>query len=434
MDDVMQLLRRVRDQTQALEKARQLYRDRLAPDFNTLDFIDALSEVRLSQVIAWLMNPRATHGQGGTFLSAFLDVLEAERDKEQPQAAAAGEAGSSSPIMKWNRASAKRADVRCEESTDARRRIDIVAETADWTLGIENKLRDAPDGTEQVSDYLKHLGESAGRSSWCLVYLTKDGRLPAQHSRGDECIPSRIGQGQFKPMSVDDLVTWLQRCRAVCRAQRVSAFIEDFERFLEKELKGIRDMTEHDLLLKLLTESRETVESAMKIALVADNIKYCLIDKFIQDIKYCIAKTSADGGSYSRWGVENDNLDGRIYGGIRIIYPELTDYHFRIEFMGPNYNRLAYGVRRNAKKSSPMDEDIRASLPGGHRGVWWIWRQDDPGRIGIERDWGSDVAPWGKIADGTMAEKLFDAAKEVHASLEKSDVLGQFASGPHQRS
>lgn len=71
---IRELLHRVQDHTNAFAKAKELYHERLAPDFNPFDFIEP-NEIRLSRILAWLLNPRTSHGQGGRFLDAFLARL-----------------------------------------------------------------------------------------------------------------------------------------------------------------------------------------------------------------------------------------------------------------------------------------------------------------------------------------------------------------------
>lgn len=46
----------------------------LAGDFNVFDFISP-DENRLSDILAFLLNPGAAHGQGNIFLIHFLNIL-----------------------------------------------------------------------------------------------------------------------------------------------------------------------------------------------------------------------------------------------------------------------------------------------------------------------------------------------------------------------
>jgi hypothetical protein len=45
--------------------------------------------------------------------------------------------------------------------------------------------------------------------------------------------------GQLKELTYADLVPWLMRCRTHCRADRVSAFLDDFAAFIQKQFLGV---------------------------------------------------------------------------------------------------------------------------------------------------------------------------------------------------
>ena len=100
------------------------YSEELAPLFNVFDFI-LPDENRLSDIIAFLLDPKerggqgdAFHGQRDTFLKLFLKMVGLENRFDY-----------SKPI-----------NVHREEPTDECRRIDIVLDQQDFFgLGIENK-------------------------------------------------------------------------------------------------------------------------------------------------------------------------------------------------------------------------------------------------------------------------------------------------------
>ena len=68
---VQALLRSLADQRAAFDAARRVYARRLAPDFNVFDFI-APDELRLSSILAWLLDPAGSHSQGNLFLVELL--------------------------------------------------------------------------------------------------------------------------------------------------------------------------------------------------------------------------------------------------------------------------------------------------------------------------------------------------------------------------
>lgn len=110
-----------------------------------------------SAMIAELLNPRGSHGQGSTFLALFLSVLGFEHECSLAQAT-----------------------VRKEQSfTSGRGRVDIVIHLKDHLILIENKV-DAPDGKWQLKQYAD-IGE-ASRKTWHLLYLSKRGADASERS------------------------------------------------------------------------------------------------------------------------------------------------------------------------------------------------------------------------------------------------------------
>src|SRR3954447_12663738 len=67
-------LRSRRESARAEKRERDLH---LAEDFNVFDFLRP-DENCLSDIVAWLLDPRGSHGQGGAFLEHFLTVLRLE--------------------------------------------------------------------------------------------------------------------------------------------------------------------------------------------------------------------------------------------------------------------------------------------------------------------------------------------------------------------
>lgn len=75
---VDQLLQFTEEESRVTRRARELYAATLAPDFNVLRLLGGASELTLSQVLRWLLDPRGDHGQGTAFLHAFVKLLAPE--------------------------------------------------------------------------------------------------------------------------------------------------------------------------------------------------------------------------------------------------------------------------------------------------------------------------------------------------------------------
>jgi len=399
MEGIRRLLEKVSAQSWALERARQIYADRLSPDFNVFDFIDS-GEVHLSRLISWLLDPHGTHAQGGRFLSAFLEMLPGiERDDE---------------VL-------SRCQVKCEAVTEAGRRIDICIFGEGWAVGIENKLRGAADGTDQVKDYLVELERRAPLGSRrCLVYLTLSSDQPPEHSLNPQEVEALSERGELHMMGVKDLVEWMEGCRIVCRSHRVSAFIEEFKAFLERDFEGIRDMTERDQLVEIATSGAHGA-SAVKLIMAAGDIKKKLLHDLTQQISF-----QCEG-----WEVLGSAGKGGRYEGVQIRSPAFQRAGLSIcfEFQATSYNNLIFGVGKD-KQIEQERPDLTSLLNGelgsGKSNSWWHWYRfaslADP-TVPIEPNWAHNEAPWIDVLEGRMAERFVSFARQVNDLLSANGLL-----------
>jgi PD-(D/E)XK nuclease superfamily len=216
--DIPEFLRVIELHQEAIERAKHLYRARLAPEFNPFEFIEP-DERKLSRIVAVLLDPLGSHGQGGRFLGLFLKTL-----------------GAPWPADVCDKATAR------TEFFVGNGSIDVYVKSAFGILAIENKPW-AGDQAKQLHRYLAHLAQ-AGLSKYCIVYLTEDGRDPPADSICESERTSRIEAGQLRLWSYPgQIVEWLTRCRNACRADRVMMFIDEFIRYIQQEFQGVRDMT-----------------------------------------------------------------------------------------------------------------------------------------------------------------------------------------------
>lgn len=197
---------------------QQRYAPQLAPSFSVFDYIDE-SETKLSRIFADLLNPRGTHGQGTTFLEAFLRFLRA-RGCEVPEDLYQTETMS----------------VMTEAPTTGGRRIDILIELSRrFWIAIKNKPW-ASEQPDQLHDYREDLERRSLGDAFILLFLTRDGRSPrtARHE-WDNLVKARRAAN----LSFDDLRDWLTDCKRRCEADKVRHFLGDLQSYLEKNLYGL---------------------------------------------------------------------------------------------------------------------------------------------------------------------------------------------------
>lgn len=183
-----------------------------APDFNPFRYI-ARNENALSDVVADLLNPNETHGQGPLFLECFLKVARFRRK---------------SRLMS--------ARVEREVPTNGSRRIDILLEFdvkgGRFGIGIENKPW-AGEGDGQVQGYLADL-KQAYPAGCMVVFLAGRGQKVESLSEPDQDKMDK--EDEFRYMSYASHVSnWLQDCLKACRARRVRWFLKEFLEYVADE-------------------------------------------------------------------------------------------------------------------------------------------------------------------------------------------------------
>lgn len=136
--------------------------------FGALD----LSEVRLSRLYAYLLNPKATQDTNGVILRSFCEVL-----KEIPYLDQNGR-----DDFLYDQIDNQEICVETERTFSDNRRIDILIQSDNQFIGIENKPY-AGDQENQLEDYAKRLEElsvecnqnsetkDGPSSQWILVYM-----------------------------------------------------------------------------------------------------------------------------------------------------------------------------------------------------------------------------------------------------------------------
>ncbi len=410
--DVIELLRTVKTNQDAFERAKRRYQDRLAPEFTPFDFIE-LDEMRLSSILAWLLRSRevipgqvrreATHGQGGRFLHLFVARL----FRDLP--------GSAWPLEACEDAEAK------TEFTVRGGRIDVLVNSGNRTLVIENKAG-AGDQRDQLNCYAAYL-DSLKQADTRLIYLTPDGSDPSKESIDEQQRICRIKDGQLHLWSYrEHILEWLAECRSVCRADRVSIFIDEFARYIRKRFEGVSDMTMQDQLVQDVTRSAETVEPAMQVIQAADAVRAKLISTLHDQLETAMA--AHEGWHFSDWNMPAFKKEA----GFGIEFFTQSRYSFWMQFKNAYYNGLIYGVSTSDTPANEGDAPaaLAADIGPGSQNESWTWCRaaslEEP-VFKVEPHWGSTVSPWVAIADGTMTGIIIRTASHLRDAMIRCGLL-----------
>src|SRR6266542_399974 len=183
-----------------------------APTFRALSLF-GLDENCLSNIIAELLDPRGSHGQGEAFLKLFS--LRCGATSKRP----------------LNHISIHR-ESRTVFIAKQTRRMDILVDGGKWGIGIENKPW-AGEQENQLQDYADDLAKRFGEN-FLLIRLTgHDGDAKSLDAERQEQLSA---QGKFVSWRYDiDLLTWVDECRQLCQATRVTAFLDEFSRYIAAE-------------------------------------------------------------------------------------------------------------------------------------------------------------------------------------------------------
>ena len=178
-------------------------------------------ENRLSDVLAFLLDPKESHGQGDLFLRLMFDRLGLLADAKCIQHATVRREAATHNIL------------------NSRRRMDIVVDAGAW-LAIENKV-DSPEQPEQVKDYLDHLHHYTRHSSSvraALIYLSPNGRPP--ESVSEMQIDEIKASVELHCWNYHvELRQWLESCQRDCAAPKICQFLSDLMAYIKENYQRV---------------------------------------------------------------------------------------------------------------------------------------------------------------------------------------------------
>jgi hypothetical protein len=343
----------------ATHRYKAASRDRLAPDFNVLRFLRD-DENGLSNILADLLDPRGSHGQGGIFLMRFAAQIVPDWNVSESDCAAA--------------------TIETEHRTNlignARRRIDIlVCFGKQAILGIENKLWDAPDQERQVSDYIDHLKAKrqlemiAGHR---LLYLARrPGSHPSEHSI-DATALNRINGKEDHSLDCIDashLLPWLSDCIGACKSERVRFFLGEFANYIQTDLLGARDMDEQQLIVEYAVQDARSIANALQVAAAGEAIRKKVLGIFTERLQ---ARLTLPIG----WVVDHTEKPGSA-DTVRIRSSGMSKYGLVIQFSDDSKHYAFIGIAALESADSNLD-DVRDALvealgKSPYKDAEWPW-------------------------------------------------------------
>lgn len=394
MNEIQNLLKTVSNEIQLINTSKRLYAKQLAPDFSIFNYI-ATNETNLSYILADLLNPKGSHQQDDLFLKHFIKIC-------LP----------SLQCPEWNEFldNLSKVEVKTEFPTESSRRMDIyLTDGKQYGICIENKPY-ARDQKDQLSDYYQELIKKHPYKH--LVYLSQN--LPSDYSVKTEDLEQWQMNNEFSHISYNDLIDWLNACKADCQNASVLEFINQFIKFIQKQFMGISDMSEQNAVINSILESNESIVSAIKIANQIPVLQRNLIEKLNQQLTEKINQKS----NYQLYQDRPFFLDEKKYSGFYIKVKECNLY-ICFRFENANYNGFILGysaVNQNITKGHCIHDKISAQLVKFlshkkiNKGEEWLAYYS----LKDYKDWQYNPDIWAKINDGSLARDIMQEIDDLY--------------------
>jgi len=371
-----------------VKKFQKSYESELAFRFNSFNFVNP-DENKYSKILAYFLEPRQTHGQGEVFLNLFLQSVELT-DK-----------ATAADFVK----------IKCEHSTDDRRRIDILITFKNkFVLGIENKVW-AKDQKEQLKDYNSYL-QKLSPNNYCLLYITPYQNDPSELSVGDlKLFKDLEMNGLYKSIGYTDyIIDCVHNWAINCRAERVRCFLLDFEQYLKNEFLGETFMEETHIIADYALNNKENLEVAFATAHSIDTIKEILLNKLGLQIKEIANSNNLIMGypynfvlnqNYSKFSLKKKNWK---YGSICFQFDSKYANNFRVgivyQGIGDEPIQIPEGLGNQILKRFGKTKS---------KENWWLFFDHFEG---VYKNWGNQSQPWLDIQSGQMKDRIDEKVKE----------------------
>ena len=241
--------------------------------FNPFQFLRT-DEMGLSKILAFLLDPTETHGQGDLFLNSFLKFI----GKHQ--------------FLAYQKVNIYREKITKEttqetiqETTQENRRHDIFIEglldnKIAWVISIENKLQGAVDREDQMNDYAIDLKNYVSES-YFLIYLPIFNNNPPEISISEEEWTKLMTKKKAMVLSASMIIQWLDN--TIIIAPAVKQFCNDFKKFLSEDIMG--NTQNSNELIECLINNDKALFSALTVLETRETLYEKLMAMLVEQLK-----------------------------------------------------------------------------------------------------------------------------------------------------
>lgn len=414
MQNVERFLAGVGTMLATARASRMAVQAELAPDFLMLDFLRN-DEYGISKILAGLLDPKGTHGQGHVFLELFLRQFWPEMVLHAPGA-----------------------KVALEKLTFSGRRVDLQIDlhSAEGCLVIESKIRGARDQGGQVGDYLKYLGGRGDKHR--LLYLSPvQGRLPSINSIDESSRNNAVETGSLVFLGAAELLEWVNACIAACISLRVRSFLDELRLFIKKRVIEEVDMSDANTVVECAVKNKEALQAALAVSRLIGEVKEKAFERFADIISDKMSSLKIPDGW--KWHVDKRAF-GKTDFDVVSIHPDSgAKFALVVNFGGKVSAEVAVGVKvlLPVTKGNVQDENwvdtefLHKSISRNGNGldcskdglVHWVWWYYLP----KYRHWTTDEALVAMI-DGGKEGLAHLVIGELNKALEilDEDLLARF--------
>ena len=357
--------------------------------FNPFQFLQT-DEMGLSKILAFLLDPTETHGQGDLFLNSFLKFI----GKHQ--------------FLAYKKVNIYR-EKTTKETTKENRRHDIFIEglldnKIAWVISIENKLQGAVDQPDQMHDYAKDLKNYVSES-YFLIYLPIFSNNPPEKSISEDKWAELMSDKKAMVLSASMIIQWLDN--TVIIAPAVKQFCNDFKKFLSEDIMG--NTQNSNELIECLINNDKALFSALTVIETRERLYEKLMAMLVEQLKIRFNRYTKLININFECG-EDKSFNKKGYG----LYIGNDDFGVGIYFYKSGLGDAYYGIYANhdnlfnyilnvfsefIKENNFYDPDKDDCMP------LWKWLE------GEYKEW--DATVLSKIPSGELANYIFELWKPL---------------------
>lgn len=355
----------------------------MADRFNPFRFFRK-DELGLSAILAFLLDPKETHGQGDLFLNSFLEKLNLHHFLAYDQV-----------------------DVIVEKTTENNRRHDIfirgiLNDKTQWVLSIENKLNWAKDQDKQIEDYLADLISYEVGNNYFILYLPVNYCNPSKDSIDEKEWEHKVESGNAKVWDQNIVIDWLNNVEITNR--EVKSFIKFFVKHLKERVMG--ENKDYSLLVNEMAKETNILNLALDIIRSKDEFLKIIASEFKSNLK-----GNPPDWIKSHWEICNNESETEAL----VIINTKNNLGIKILFNTGDYQNLYWGIynvssNQNIEKVREiLSIDLSGEFKKNSKNSYWLY-------------WDWIDSSWEKLPTKEFSNEVWTKIKPIAESITKTNV------------